>query len=67
MSLYKEEEIIGAIYSIKNEMEESNGEQLWMTGQDVTTEKQQAPIIQHNMCDCVWCKPNFSDSINELS
>ena len=37
MSLYKEEEIIGAIDSIKNEIEESNGEQLLMTGQDVAT------------------------------
>ena len=66
MSLYKEEEIIGAIDLIKNVMEESNGEQLLMTGQDKATEEQQTPIIQHNMCDCVWCKPYFSNSIIEL-
>ena len=49
VSLYKEEEIIGAIDSIKNEIEESNGEQLLMTGQDVATEEQQTPIIPHRI------------------
>ena len=70
MSLYNEEEIIGAIDSKKHEMEESDGEQLLMIGQNlqnVATEEQQTPIVQQNICECVWCKPYFSDSINELT
>ena len=34
--------------------------------QDVATEEAQT-LNQHNICECVWCKPYFSSSINELT
>ena len=34
--------------------------------QDVATEEAQTHN-QHNICECVWCKPYFSSSIYELT
>ena len=71
MSLYNEDEISKAINSIKHE-EESEGEELPMLSlgkniENVATEETPAPIVQHNECECVWCKPHFANSINELN